>query len=140
MKKDSRLFDLTVCAYDGVEVCKLLGTFLLYKLSLKYNKKNIGFYHNDGLALFENRGPKSEKVKKDIQKLFKENEVDIIIQYNIKTINYLDVTLNLENSTYSPYQIENNQIKHINLESNLPPSIIKQLPPSIIIIFLRKNL
>ena len=118
----------------------MLGTFLLYKLSLKYNKKNIGFYHNDGLALFENRGPKSEKVKKDIQKLFKENEVDIIIQYNIKTINYLDVTLNLENSTYSPYQIENNQIKHINLESNLPPSIIKQLPPSIIIIFLRKNL
>ena len=133
MKKDSRLFDLTVCAYDGVEVCKLLGTFLLYKLSLKYNKKNIGFYHNDGLALLK-------KVKKDIQKLFKENEVDIIIQYNIKTINYLDVTLNLENSTYSPYQIENNQIKHINLESNLPPSIIKQLPPSIIIIFLRKNL
>ena len=133
MKKDSRLFDLTVCAYDGMEVCKLLGTFLLYKLSLKYNKKNIGFYHNDGLALLK-------KVKKDIQKLFKENEVDIIIQYNIKTINYLDVTLNLENSTYSPYQIENNQIKHINLESNLPPSIIKQLPPSIIIIFLRKNL
>ena len=75
MKKDSRLFDLTVCAYDGMEVCKLLGTFLLYKLSLKYNKKNIGFYHNDGLALLK-------KVKKDIQKLFKENEVDIIIQYN----------------------------------------------------------
>ena len=33
---------------------------------------------------------------------FKENELDIVIQYNMKTVNYLDVTLNLENSTYRP--------------------------------------
>ena len=31
---------------------------------------------------------KSEKVKKDIQKLFKENELDIFIQRNITTVNY----------------------------------------------------
>ena len=30
------------------------------------------------------------------------------IQCNMKTINYLDVTLDLENSTYRPYQKENN--------------------------------
>ena len=49
----------------------------------------------------------------------------------MKTVNYLDVTLNLENSTYRPYKKENNQIKYINIESNQPPSIIKQLPLSI---------
>ena len=38
----------------------------------------------------------SEKVKKDIQKLFKENKLDISIQFNMETVNYLDVTLNLE--------------------------------------------
>ena len=76
-------------------------------------------------------GPKSGKVKKDIQKLFKENELDIVIQCNMKTVNYLDVTLNLENSTYRPYQNENNQIKYINTKSNHPPSIIKQFPLSI---------
>ena len=48
----------------------------------------------------------------------------------MKTVNYLDVTLNLENSTYCPYQKENNQTKYINIESNHPPSIIKQLPLS----------
>ena len=37
MKKDSLLFDATMDAYDGAEVCELVGTFLLYKLSLKYN-------------------------------------------------------------------------------------------------------
>ena len=63
MKKDSGLFDVTMGAYDGAEVCKLVGTFLLYKLSLKYN---IGIYRDDGLAIFKNiSGPKSEKIKKE---------------------------------------------------------------------------
>ena len=51
--------------------------------------------------------------KLDIQKLFKENEFDFVIQCNMKTVNYLDVALDLENSTYHPYQKENNQIKYI---------------------------
>ena len=132
MKKDSGLFDVTMGAYDGAEVCELVGTFLLYKLSLKYNKNKIGLYRDDGLAIFKNiSGPKSEKIKKNNQKLCKENQLDIVIQCNMKTVNYLDVTLNLENSTYCPYQKENNQIKYINIESNHPPSIIKQLPLSI---------
>ena len=49
----------------------------------------------------------------------------------MKTVNYLDVTLNIENSTYRPYKKENNQMKNINIESNHLPSIIKQLPLSI---------
>ena len=63
--------------------------------------------------------------------MFKENELDIIIQCNMKTVNYLDVALDLENSTFRPYQKGNNQMKYINIESNHPPSIIKQLPLSI---------
>ena len=62
MKKDSGLFDVTMGAYDGAEVCKLVGTFLLYKLSLKYN---IGIYRDDGLAIFKNiSGPNQKKLKK----------------------------------------------------------------------------
>ena len=52
MKKDSGLFDVTMGAYDGAEVCELVGTILLYKLSLKYNKNKIGLYRDDGLAIF----------------------------------------------------------------------------------------
>ena len=92
----------------------------------------MGPYHNDGLPIFKNiRDPKSEKVKKDIQKLFKEYELDIAIQCNMKMVNYLYVTLNLENSAYRPYQNENNQIENINIESNHPLSVINQLPLSI---------
>ena len=132
MEKDRGLFDVTMGAYDGAEVCELVVTFLLYKLSLKYNKNDIGLYRDDGLAIFKNiSGSKSNKIKKNIQKLFKKNQLDIFIQCNMKMVNYLDVTLNLENSTYRPYKKENNQIKYINIESNHPPSIIKQLPLSI---------
>ena len=43
-KKESGLFDVTMGAYDGAEVCELVGSFLLYALSQKYNKTNIGLY------------------------------------------------------------------------------------------------
>ena len=104
MKKYSGLFDVTMGAYDGAEVCELVWTFLLYKFSLKYNKNDIGLYRDDDLAIFKNiSGPKSEKIKKNIQKLLKENQLDIVIECNMKMVNYLDVTPNLENSTYRPY-------------------------------------
>ena len=131
-KKRQRFIWYNYGAYDGAEVCELVGTFFLYKLSQKCNKNNIDLYRDDDLAIFKNiSGPKSEKVIKNFQKMFKENELDIIIQCNMKVVNYLDVTLNLENSTYCPYQKENNQIKYIDTESNHPPSIIKQLPINI---------
>ena len=74
-------------AYDGAELCELVGPFLLYKLSLKYNKNKIGLYRDDGLAISKNiSGPKSQKIKKNIKKLFKENQLNIVIQCNMKTV------------------------------------------------------
>ena len=39
IKKESGLFDVTMGADDGAEVCQLVGSFLLHALSLKYNKQ-----------------------------------------------------------------------------------------------------
>ena len=49
-------------------------------------------------------GPEIEKIKKKIQKMFKENKLDIVIQCNMKIINHLDVSLNLNNLSYKPYR------------------------------------
>ena len=54
MKKDG-LFDVTMGAYDGAEVCELVGTFLLDKISEKYEKNNIGLYRDDGLSVFKTK-------------------------------------------------------------------------------------
>ena len=51
-------------AYDGVEVYKLVGNYVLYELSKLYEKKGIGLYRDDRLAAFMNKsGPESEKIK-----------------------------------------------------------------------------
>ena len=42
MKRQGNLFDLTMGAYDGAEVCELVGIFILKKISEKYNKNDVG--------------------------------------------------------------------------------------------------
>ena len=42
IKKESGLFDVTMGAYDGAEVCELVGIFMLHQLSRVYNNNNIG--------------------------------------------------------------------------------------------------
>ena len=81
-------------AYDGAEVCELVGN-LLSELSKLYEKKDIGLYRDNKMAVFKNKsGPESGKIKKLI--IFRENELKITIQRNLKTADYLDVTFNLQ--------------------------------------------
>ena len=92
-------------AYDGAEVCELIGIFMLSLLSNQINKNHIGLYRYDGLAILKNTsGPAAENLKKKIQKLFTEKDLDIIVQCNLKITNYLDMTRNLNNGSYSPYR------------------------------------
>ena len=67
-------------AYDGAEVCELVGTYMLNVLSRKYNKNDFGLYRDDGLAVLKNKsGLQSEQVKKNIQKIFKEHGSDEVL-------------------------------------------------------------
>ena len=96
MKKGSDLFDVSMGAYDGAEVCELIGIFLLNLVGRQYDPKNIGLYRDDGLSIFKNcSGPQMEKIKKRLQKVFKNNGLNVIIECNMKIVNYLDVTFNL---------------------------------------------
>ena len=66
MKREGNLFDVTMGAYDGAEVCELVGIFMLNKISEKYNKNDVGLYRDDGLAVFKNMsGSESERIKKN---------------------------------------------------------------------------
>ena len=96
-------------AYDGPEVCELVGNYLLYELSKLHEKKDIGLYRDDGLAVFKNKSePESQKIKKSIQAIFWENELKITIQCNLKNVDYLDVTFNLTDSSYRLFNNTNN--------------------------------
>lgn len=132
MKRNGKLFDVTMGAFDGAEVCELVGCFILSQITEKFEKNNIGLYRDDGLAVFKNiSGPQSEKIKKQFQKFFKDNGLDIVIQCNMKIVDYLDVTLNLNDSTYKPYHKPDNELNYVHKDSNHPPNIIKQIPIAI---------
>ena len=57
--------------------------------------------------------------------------MEIVIQCNLKIVNYLDVTLNLNDGTYKPFRKPDDTTTYIHKESNHPPNIIKQLPSAI---------
>ena len=106
--------------------------FLLNFLGRQYDIKNIGWYRDDTLAIFKNcYGRQMEKIKKPLQKVFKKYGLDLIIEFNTKIVTYLDVTFNLHDGTYRPYQKPDNIIQYTHVESNHPPNIIKQIPKTV---------
>ena len=105
---------------------------MLSQLNKHINKNYIGLYRDDGLAnLKNNSGPEAEKRKKNFEKLFKEKDLDIIVQFNSKITNYLDITLNLNDDTYPTYRKPNKETKYIHVNSDHPPSIINEIPHTI---------
>ena len=68
-----------------------------------------------------------EKIKKRLQKVFKNNVLDVIIECSMKIVNYLDVSFNLNDDTYRPYQKLDNIIQYKYVESNHPPNVFKQI-------------
>ena len=132
IKRNGGLFDVTMGAYDGAEVCELVGTYMLNIIGEKYDKTEIGLYRDDGLAISKNQsGPQNERMKKFLQKAFKDKGLDLVIQCNMKIVNYLDVTLNLSTGQTKPYRKEDDETNYIHTESDHPPNIIRQLPLSI---------
>ena len=71
------------------------------------------------MAVLKNKSAlQSEQVKKSIQKISKGHGLDIIIECNMKIVSYLDVTVNLNDSTCKPHTKENNEIKYIHNDSD----------------------
>ena len=102
-------FDVPMGCYDGVEVCKLVGSHLLNKLSKIVDKESVGLYRDDGLGVLRNlSGPQTERKRKAIVKVFKDCGLRITIQANLQIVNFLDVQLNLDTSTYQPYRKPDN--------------------------------
>ena len=50
---------------------------------------------------------------------------------NLKKVNFLDVTFNLNTNTYEPYRKESDVTAYVNIRSNHPPSVLNQIPNSI---------
>ena len=119
--------------YDGLEIYGLVGDFLIHKLSRKFDKKDIGLYRYDRLAVLGNiiRTPQSENILKVSQALFCENDLKVVLKWDMKVVSYDNRTWTFSNGTYQPLQKENVPIIDINKECNHPPS--KSNQPTLLI-------
>lgn len=129
-KTGNSMFDVTMGSYDGAEVCELVGLFILNQLPTD-TKHRIGLYRDDGLAILKDQPRQVENLKKKICEIFRKNGFNITIEANKKIVNFLDVTLNLQDGTYKPYTKPANIPLYIHKSSNHPPSILKNIPLAI---------
>ena len=131
-KKGDELFDVTMGAYDGAEVCEVVGLFLLHSLGETLGDKHVGLYRDDGLGEFPGMSnSEADRTRKKIVKIFKDNGLSITIEINLKCTDFLDITLDLNTGKYYPYRKPNDVPLYIDARSNHPPNVIKQLPKMI---------
>ena len=118
--------------FDGAEICELVGLYALNKLCERFGNNNMRLYRDDGLALIVSNSQRlADRARKDLCSAFQEFGLKITAEVNYKTVNFLDVTLNLTDESYKPYRKPNNEPLYIDKESNHPPLITKHLPAAI---------
>lgn len=129
-RNSNTLFDVTMGSFDGAETCELVGCYLLSQLT-QIPEIDIGLYRDDGLAVLNQTPQKIENVKKEICRIFANNNLRITIEANKKTVNFLDVTLDLTTERFKPYSKPANTPLYVHSKSNHPPNILRNIPEAI---------
>ena len=106
---------------------QLVGSFLLSQL--QNPNINIGLYKDDGLATSNTTPRDTENITKEICHIFSHNGLRITIEANKQTINSLDVTFNLNKSTYQPFTKLNTTLQYAHRERNHPPNTTLHYEP-----------
>ena len=70
---------------------------------LQHIKINLGQYRDDSIGVISMNPRQTELAKKEICKIFKQNDLSITIDVNHKVVNFLDVTLDLSSELYKPF-------------------------------------
>ena len=108
-KKDcTNFFDITMGSFQGAEVCDLVGLYLLSQLGTL--KINCGLYRDDGLGEIGGTNRQIENIKKKICEIFRKNNLKITVEANLKVVDFLDVTLDLNTNSYKPFMKSNNTL------------------------------
>ena len=114
-------------SYDGAECCDMVGLFLLSQLQAP--GLNIGLYRDDGLATSKLTNRQTQLALQKIDRTMQENGLKIPgAGANRIEVNFLDVTMNLATESYKPFRKPGETTKYVHVDSNHPPSIIKNIP------------
>ena len=82
-------------------------------------KSYCRFYRDDDLVILRNVNG---------QQTYKYLKMSVRFRIDIKVVDFLDITFNLNSGTYKPYKQSNDPLLYISKISNLLPQIISRLP------------
>ena len=104
-KEGKEDFDVPKGSNDGAEISELVGLLMLTKLVHLFQDNSVGLYRDDGLGVLRNLpGPETERLTKNVVRIFKDCGLSITSKTNLKIVDYLDVTFDLQNNSYKPYR------------------------------------
>ena len=110
----------------------IVRLYLLNSLRKEITQEDVGLYRDDRLIIVKNaNGHTLDSLRKRIIRIFKSEGLKITIEANLTTTDFLDVTLDLNSGKYSPYRKSNDKPIYVNIKSNHPPTILKQIPSMI---------
>lgn len=93
---------------------------------------DIELYRDDSVILLCKVKPqKTDWLRIELIKFFKDHELSITTTTNTKVTNFLDVTLDLNNGCYKPYTKDLCNIKYVSKLSNHPKTILDNLHKSV---------
>ena len=130
MNKGDGIYDVGMCEYHGAQICELIALFTMSRLAHIKELSTI-IYRDDVLGVTRCTSRQQEKMRQAIVKVFNEYGLGITIFINLRKVNFLDITMDLEENVYKPYRKPGDRPLYVDSQSNHPPQVIKNIPAGI---------
>ena len=131
-RNSKNLFDVSMGANDGAEICELIGLYILTEIHKNIDFTSVGLHRDDGLAVIRSAsGSSLDRYRKKLITLFEDNELKITVETGKTSLNVLDINFCLNSESYQPYRKPSDEPLYINRNSNHPPTILPRLPQTI---------
>ena len=128
VKKNNADFSVEQGSFDSAEVSELVGQFILFHMSKLIPKEQNGIYRDDAIMVLKTTGRGCTKMGERLNVLFREKfDLKITFEANLNIVNFLDVTMSLEDGSYRPYRKDDLIPLYIHKDSNHPPHVKKQM-------------
>ena len=132
VKKGGRgQFDVPMGSFNGAEICEMVGLYILNAMTKGpkpiFRKNEVGLYRDDGLGVIPERGCSTRDLNRRLKKLFIDMGLSITTDTGMKCTDFLDVKLDLNNGEFCPFRKPNDNPLYIDINSDHPPKIKKQL-------------
>ena len=96
---------------------------MLAELEKLDHRLSIGIYRDDCLAVTGASRKQTEDLKKRMCEVFSMQGLQTTAEANLTQVDFLDVTLVLDDGRHKPYAKPNNIPQYVHVNSNHPPQV-----------------